>query len=158
MAPLTTKSLQILSGWWIIINHHDYYYYYFVSQEIVGILHLSSCEDCNYCISKLLNVSKNILRICYLSIFFPFKQPCILSFIRREHQVTPRSCSLISVINSVHVDDKRDAITASVCAHQSQCSSATHQHASFLCQCQGCSDASCLMRPIVTKRNGSYLA
>lgn len=34
-----------------------------------------------------------------------------------ERKAPPGSCSLISLINSVHVDDKKDVITASVCAH-----------------------------------------
>lgn len=63
------------------------------------------------------NYIKNLLSE-HFYVFF-VKLPYILSVIRRGHQLTPGSCSLISVINSVHVDDKRDAITASVCAHQS---------------------------------------
>lgn len=66
------------------------------------------------------NDIKNLLSK-HVFVFFVVvvKLPYILSVITREHHPTPGSCSLISVINSVHVDDKRDVITASVCAHQS---------------------------------------
>lgn len=83
-----------------------------------------------------------------------------LSVIRSglEQKAPPGSCSLISVINSVHVDDKKDVITANVCAHKSRCSSATHQQTALsLSECHRCSDASCLMRPNVSKSN-SHLA
>lgn len=66
------------------------------------------------------NDIKNLLsELVFFVVIFVVKLAYMLSVITREHHPTPGSCSLITVINSVHVDDKSDGVTASVCAHQS---------------------------------------